>query len=163
MTIAEIAAWYAATVSTTVLVWDVIKWSRTGPRINAVAYAGWESYGIPETDGQTLLFVKLTNVGDRATTLTSWGMYWYPKSGRLIAKNRLKSFVVPGGLAGLGEIPKKLDPGDVWTGVARETPDYNEARKAGRVVIALGFSHQEKEIQIELNSSAPVATKTNSI
>ena len=161
MTIAEIAAWYAATVSTTVLVWDIIKWSRAGPKINAEAYAGWESYGIQETEGQSLLFVKLTNVGDRATTLTSWGMYWYPKRGSLKGKNRLRSFVVPGGLAGLGQIPKKLDPGDVWSGVMKETPDYNEARKVGRVVVALGFSHREKEILIELKKSAPVTAKPN--
>ena len=61
----------------------------------------------------------------------------------------------------MGQIPKKLDPGDVWIGVMKETPDYNEARKVGRVVVALGFSHREKEILIELKKSAPVTAKPN--
>src|SRR5262245_31722316 len=77
-------------------------------------------------------------------------MYWYPEGISSRQKDQRKSFMVQGGLAGIGQVPKKIEPGDVWSGVMKETPDYDEMHKTGRVVMALGFSHLEKEVLVEV-------------
>ena len=71
MSASDLAAWYAAVIATAVLVWDIVKHRRTGPQIDGEAYANWESYNISETEGSSLTLVKITNTGDRPTTLTS--------------------------------------------------------------------------------------------
>lgn len=154
MTPSDYAAWYAAIVATIVLILDVIKWKSGGPKIKTEAHAGWETYGVAETEGKSLTLVKSTNVGDRATTLTSWGMYWYPEGVSLKDKERRKSFVVQGGLAGVGQIPKKLEPGDVWTGIASEDDQYAEMLRTGQLIMALGFSHTDKEVLIPIKKPA---------
>lgn len=155
----DYAAWYAAIVATAVLIWDVVKWKRGGPQIKAEVFAGWESYGIPETEGKELSLVKATNIGDRPTTLTSWGMYWYPPGVSTKKKEARKSFIVKGGLAGLGQVPKKLEPGDVWSGIATEDEQYKEMLSTGQLFMALGFSHSDKEVLVPVKKSANTAVE----
>ncbi len=148
------AAWYAAVVATAILIWDVFKWKKTGAQIKAEARAGWRSYGIAETEGQDLTFVNVANVGDRPTTITSMGMYWYPPGVSFRDKTKRKGFVIAGGLAGLGQIPTKIEPGDVWKGLIEENDKFNQMLNSGRLVVALGFSHTDVEELVEIELSA---------
>ena len=159
MTPSDYAAWYAAVVATGVLIWDVVKWKKGGPQIKAEAFAGWESYGVSEMEGKSLTLVKATNVGDLPTTLSSWGMYWYPEGVSVKKKEARKAFVMQGGLAGLGQVPKKLEPGDVWSGVASEDDQYNDMLRTGQLFMALGFSHTDKEILVSVKKSANAAAE----
>lgn len=154
MSASDYAAWYAAFVVTAVLIWDVVKWKKAGPQIKGEARSGWRSYGIAETEGKDLTIVKATNTGDRPTTLTSWGMYWYPKEASLKDKKARKSFIIKGGLAGLGKVPQKIEPGDEWQGLIEENEEYQDKLTTGRLFVALGFSHTEKEVLIEIILSA---------
>jgi hypothetical protein len=162
MTPSDYAAWYAAIVATVVLIWDVVKWKSGGPQVKAEAFGGWKSYGISETEGKALTLVKATNVGDRATTLTSWGMYWYPAGVSVKKKETRKAFIVKGGLAGLGQVPKKLEPGDVWSGVASEDDQYNEMLRTGQLFMVLGFSHTDEEVLVSVKKPANTAVERDS-
>ncbi len=154
MSASELAAWYAAIVATAVLAWDVVKYQRSGPQIKGDAKANWESYGISETEGDSLTFVKITNTGDRPTTLVSWGLYWYPAGTSLSDKKTRKSFIVKGGLAGQGKVPQKIEPGEVWTGVMKENEEYEQMLSEGTLMVGLGFSHVEEEVLLKVTKSA---------
>ena len=150
MTASDYAAWYGAVVATALLIWDIVKWTKAGPQIKAEARAGWRTFGFEEEDGHDVTFVKATNIGDRPTTITSWGLYWQPTGVSKHDKKQWKAFIIKGGLVGSGEIPKKLEPGDVWTGISKETDEFRHMLVNGKLFIALGFSHAEKETIVEV-------------
>jgi hypothetical protein len=153
MTPSDYAAWYGAVVGTAVLAWDYVKWRKSGPQVRAEAFSGWRSFNIEETEGLDLTLVKATNKGDRATTVTSWGLYWYPSGPRLFNKRKRKSFIVRRGLAGTGEIPKRLEPGEVWAGVSKEDEQFKKMLMEGKLYIALGFSHADKEVLVRVKAN----------
>ncbi len=150
MSASDYAAWYAALLATLIAVWDFIKWKQSGPSITGEAWAARETFGIPATEGKLVAFAKLTNRGDAPTTLTSWGMYSFPNTGRLNRKNREAAFVVLGGLGGVGTIPCKLSPGDTWTGIMEQNSKVDKMLAEGRVFFGFGFSHADKEVMVQL-------------
>lgn len=118
-------AWYAAILSTTVLVWDFAKWWRAEPRLRISAQADvWYPDGEiihhekrPDgTQAATLAsycHVDIVNTGGRPTTLIGV---------EAMSRKAGKS----GGEMGLGanaftrqrgseELPVKLAPGDMWS------------------------------------------------
>jgi hypothetical protein len=153
MSASDYAAWYAAIVATLVLIWDFIKWKKSGPQIKAEAFSGWKSFGIDELEADSITVVKATNIGDRPTTISSFGMYWYPKGVSVKDKVKRKAFIIKSGLAGLGEVPKKVDPGDVWQGLAKENEEFDKMLTEGTVYIALGFSHTDKEFLVKVTAN----------
>ncbi|MCD1645731.1 hypothetical protein [Marinobacter adhaerens] len=150
----DFAAWYAAAVATAVLIWDIIKYRNSGPQITGEAFSGWESYGIEDTAGKRLAFVKLSNTGDRPTTLTSWGMYWYPAGVNLNDKSKRRPFIIKGGLGGMGKVPEKIAPGDVWTGLVLENNEFKEMSEEGTLVFGFGFSHSLEETIIKIKPNS---------
>lgn len=153
MDASDYAAWYGALIATTVLVWDVIKWKSAGPVIVGDAHAGWESYGIQQTEGLALTTVRLTNNGGRPTTLVSWGMYWYPAGASLDDKKARHAFLVQGGLAGTGKVPCKIESGDVWNGLIKENEKFHRMQREGTLVFGFGFSHQVEEVLVKIEAS----------
>jgi len=156
MNASDYAAWYAAIVATLVFVWDLFKWKKGGPQIKAEAHSGWKSFGISELEDDSLTVVKATNIGDRPTTIGSFGMYWYPEGVSVKDKTKRKAFVIKSGLAGLGVVPKKIEPGDVWQGFAKENEQFNKMLAEGTVYIALGFSHTDEELLVEVTANNAV-------
>lgn len=150
MNASDYAAWYGAVVATAVLAWDFVKWRQSGPQIKAEARANWRTSGFDEAHNEDVMFVKVTNTGDRPTTLTSWGLYWYPTGVAMHDKAKRKAFIIKDGLGGSGVVPTKLEPGDVWTGISKETDDFKKMIKTGKCYVALGFSHAEEETLVEV-------------
>lgn len=140
-------------MATVVLVWDYIKWRKEGPKITASAKSGWQASGIDELEGQDLTYVSVVNSGNLPTTLISWGMYWYPRGINRFNKKKRQAFVVKGGLAGVGEVPKKLEPGDVWWGFSREDEKFRELMRTGKLYVALGFSHESGEVVVRVTAN----------
>lgn len=162
MTPSDYAAWYAALVATLVLIWDAVKWKREGPRVKGEARASWKSIGIAETEGKTITSVKVTNVGNLPTTLTSWGIYWQPPGVSKRDRKNWKAFVVKSGVAELGQVPHMLPPGEVWQGIVTEDDEYRTMlAQGGTMYVALGFSHAEEELllKVKLSASAGVQSK----
>ena len=110
-----IVAWWGAVLATIVLLWDVFKWRRTGPRIRMSVRPNSTIYSDPELEGKTLILVSATNVGDRPTTLESLRYIWYPNwCNRLMQKSEKKWYVKNPGLA--NSFPYKLEVGERWDG-----------------------------------------------
>jgi len=55
-------------------------------------------------------------------------LYWYPVGSNIKDHNKRHSFIIKGGLAGLGQIPQKIEDGDEWTGLIRENKDYEKCK-----------------------------------
>lgn len=63
---------YAAIVATTVLVWDVIKWLRDGPRLHGSAGANMSIYDGSRRDDDLYFTLDVSNTGSKPTTITNF-------------------------------------------------------------------------------------------
>lgn len=146
MTPSDYAAWYGAAIATVVLVWDVVKWVRSGPRIIVQAMAGSASYQIDQIIGKDITLVRIANNGDSATTLSTWRFLYRPK-GFLQEK---QAVAMDDTIVGHNQTPKMIAPGEVWQGVAREPPNFAHLIQSGRVFVALNFSHRSTEVHVRM-------------
>ena len=69
---ADPVAIYAAIVATAILIWDVAKWLRSGPRIKLRALPNMKMFNDPDPrrKGKTYVIVNVTNSGSSPTTIT---------------------------------------------------------------------------------------------
>ena len=153
MTLSDIAAWYAAIVATAVLIWDYVKWKNSGPQISAFARSGMRSLNIPETANMTLIYVEVTNTGDKPTTLKSWGMYWYPVGVSLNDKRGRQAWILRSSFADMGVVPQKIEPGDVWRGVIEEDDEVQKMKDNGTFFVMLSFSHSQEEVLVRVEQN----------
>ena len=65
---------YAALVATTILIWDVVKWLRSGSRLKVRASPNMIFFNDPDPrrHGKTYIYVTVINVGFSPTTITNF-------------------------------------------------------------------------------------------
>src|SRR3954471_23786652 len=73
-----VIAVYGAVMSTATIVWDVWKWKHSGPDLSVDVTADMKSFNIPAFEGMTLITARVTNRGDRPTTITHYTLHHYP-------------------------------------------------------------------------------------
>jgi len=135
---------YGAVVATAVLIWDVIKWARGGPRLAVRVTAGMAQVqrGFFQTGGphKAVVLFNVYNEGDAATTITTatymvyrnrWDAFWRRGAERAFAIVTIDP-----------ELPRKLEPGEQWLGTTEESDEltglirdrvvYAEVYQAGR-------------------------------
>jgi hypothetical protein len=109
---------YAAVVSTVVLVWDVVKWRMSGPRLRLTVQTRLALLGNGQLDTTTCLGVQVTNYGDSPTTLMSFGALMYKNDWLALVQADRPEFglVFPEG-PGVPILPRVLEPGQQWLGL----------------------------------------------
>lgn len=124
MTPAEIAAWYAATISTSVFLWDIVKWRRNAPRlqINTRCNVSYPDARVIETrkleDGcetgmlADYCHIEILNVGGQPTTLIDIRVKNKPKTKGPQVRSSGPAFQV---LSGSNNLPALLGPGEMWS------------------------------------------------
>jgi hypothetical protein len=85
---------YAATVSTTVLIWNIFIWFRTGPRLKVSASANMKTFGQGVRDDTTYIVANVRNVGTQQTTITHVVMFAYRNRWDRFRKRASETFVV---------------------------------------------------------------------
>lgn len=69
---------YAAVVATGVLLWDIIKWWRSGPRVQFKVRSNWEVVAMnPKPEKGWKIYFEAVNNGDRPTTIKDFGVEIY--------------------------------------------------------------------------------------
>jgi hypothetical protein len=160
MTSTDIAAWWGAFIATFVLVWDIVKWMRTGPRLRPrirfnIGYPdGRVIKTAPTATGGTMqelaeyCHIELYNNGDRPTTIISIEATHLTgkDSGQLISSSR--RFQAHFGK----QLPALLGPGEIWS-ARLEMEDVYSLAERGQPVLIVQTSHLSKAMTIPLKIS----------
>ena len=151
----EIVAWWGAIVATTVLVWDIIKWLRSGPKIRASAvmpttYNDSKAEGIETKNGTTettyteFCHIEVINSGVLPTTILEF---------TITHKKNKASFNVSNSnyTPTLGyKLPQVLHPGGVWMHRV-EIKTIRRMAKMGEPLIKINLSHKVKPLIIKVD------------
>lgn len=153
----DVAAWWGALTATVVLVWDVIKWLKLGPKIKTtvrpkVRYPDSKVLSTRiEPDGTTIqelasyCHVEIANVGDRATTILSIEV--------------THTDVLHNGTIGMSSVgfqfhngvtlPRKLDPGDSVS-ARLDMAVIDQMLQRGAPVLELQVAHLARPIKFRI-------------
>lgn len=113
MSFNAIVAWWGAIVATLVLIWDVYKWKRSGLLLRVTARPNMRS--MDENSEGVYIFVEVSNIGDKSTTLTHLVGVCYKSRLAVFLRKPNYSFFVPNAMS-TKTLPFLLIPGDRWMG-----------------------------------------------
>ena len=152
-----IVAWWGAVVATLVLIWDVVKWSQSGPKIKyRYQINTWYLDGevLEEKDEDDVVskicaeycHIELVNTGIIPTTIMSvWLSNKHLKNETVIGmgdKNITEHFGK--------KLPYSLAPGDIWS--CRISMDkIKQVKNYGWPFVAFDLSHLDKALEIKID------------
>jgi hypothetical protein len=115
MSASDYAAWWGAVIATLVFLWELFKWSRSGPRVVVSATPNMSEVSGGELHKERSIFVEAVNRGDQATVLTHLVGYVYRDWLHHLLRRKAQPFAVV--MNGMGpQLPYRLEPGARWTG-----------------------------------------------
>jgi hypothetical protein len=144
----EFVAWWGAVLSTVVFLWDIYKFRAAGPKLRFSVRTGMQSINMPSFDGKTLIQTEVANYGERPTTLTNIGLYYFENAwswSRL--RNRPTKAAVLSDPNPAQPFPFELKPGAVWRGLTEQVPQIEEWATNGILYFDLYQSHSEKPMR----------------
>ena len=119
----DLIAIYAAVVATAILIWDVAKWLRTGPRIKLRASANMEMLNDPDPRrvGKTYILVVVTNVGSSPTTVTHLAVAFYKNQwDRVRRRPKEQGVIMIAQATPHLPLPHVLRVGEEWSGMIEQ-------------------------------------------
>jgi hypothetical protein len=137
--ITGLVAVYGAVLST-------LNYPRAGPKLRFEVWTGMVL--VPSTDKNTYIQTKVTNYGDRSTTLTNIVTYYFAKPwswARL--RNRATKAAVLKDPNPAQPLPCELKPGGVWSGLVAQDPELVEWGTKGALYCDLYHSHRTKPVR----------------
>lgn len=151
-TVIEFVAWWGAIIATLVLAWDIYKWKTRGPNLHIRLTPNMKVIGDPVREGQTWVTINVSNVGDRPTTIKSFGFEFYPSLySKIRGKSETAFFITNPSDA--KPLPLVLSPGEEWIGMApqdKEDLDLKTMARDGYLVGYLSVSHSRKPLKKRL-------------
>lgn len=145
-----IIAGYAAIVATGALALEVRRWFESGPRLSIDLMPEAETINIPGTEGKTYLLAKVSNRGNAPTTIMHFGVCEFRTwSARIRSKADWTAIVPHPHLPDSAPIlPSTLQPGAVWTGMARYDDEGDLKRRvgSGKLYVFIYASHTDKPL-----------------
>ena len=138
---------YAAVVATAVAVWDVVKWKMQGPNLEVEVQSGMKLYGGGVPDERKFIVMRVTNRGDRPTTITNMGYLLYRDDfvARWSRRSATFAAIVPGP-SEAQPLPYVLAPGVQWVGMGEQDAELAQMAKSGCLMCAVYHSHTNKPI-----------------
>lgn len=144
LTTTDIVAWWGAIIATTVLVWETYKWRNSGARIRYFVASGMKTFGGLGGDEKTYITFRVTNIGDRPTTITTVAGKYYKNLWRKITNKVDQAFIIPNPAFNHQVTPYVLEAGQEWMGGAEQTVGIEEMAKNGYLIIEVYDSvHKE--------------------
>jgi hypothetical protein len=140
----DYVAWWGAIIATGVLIWDIIKWKKSGPKIIISVSANMQITSDP--DNKLWVTIRAKNIGDRGTTITNLAGSYYKNIFYKLFNKAERQFVIPN--AGITHpIPHVLDPGTIWDGVIEQDAKLQAMAKEGYLDCELYYSQSVKPIR----------------
>ena len=154
MTSTEIVAWWGAIIASVVLLWDIYKWMKQGPRLVMCLSPNMQVWGDPSREGKTWVSVTVSNVGDRPTTIKGVGMEYYPSWLHRLRNRAETAAVFPNPSDGF-PLPRVLNPGDEWCGLIPQkridkNMDMVAMSQSGHLLISLSRSDTQRALRKRL-------------
>jgi hypothetical protein len=140
-----VAAWWGAIIATLVLVWDFYKWSNRGARLEYDVKTNMNTFGDPTTSGNTYVTVRVSNTGDRSTTIENMGFLHYRTWVHRVARKPVYAAVVTN-VGAPNPIPFEIKPGNIWDGMAQQDDDLITKANKGRLYCCIYHSGSKKPI-----------------
>jgi hypothetical protein len=102
-------------------------------------------FGTGQQDDSEYLAARVTNRGDRPTTITNYGLHQYKSPFHRWLNRSSKSAIVPRPeLFGGYPLPHVLQPGTEWSGMAKYDAGLIEWAKSGDLFVAIYSSHSRR-------------------
>lgn len=143
LTTTEIVAGYAAIVATFVLLWDVYKWQTAGPRLKMSAGPNFIIIGDLVPDPNKYISVRISNIGDRKTTLTNLGFEFY--SAKWIGRRNVKFFIAHNPLTP-NPLPFVFEAGEEWSARVIQTEELEQMARSGYLYCVVYYTDKEKPV-----------------
>ena len=139
-------AWWGAIIATAVLVWDVYKWRKTG-RPTLEVRANGNLQDAHSRNPQKYIAIKVTNTGDKPTTLALITFRYYKSKLRKWRKDKSlqRGFFNPGNAT--SPLPYKLDVGAEWSCIVDQTPEIEKMAREGYFYVEAEDSSTSKPMK----------------
>lgn len=143
MQASNIVAWWGAIIATTVLIWDVLKWLKTGAKIKArIKLLALYSPEIErESKIENVCYIELINTGTTATTLLNIELTNKNKKGQLKVSLTKPAFNVLHGKS----IPCTINPGEAFI-CHIPLDSYKNLVTRGKPEFHFDLSHKESVV-----------------
>jgi hypothetical protein len=158
MKITDIAAWWGAFIATSLLLWDVYKWKRSGPIISVSASPNMHSYGRVSNalEEKAFITVEATNTGDRKTTLTHLVVFHYTSIFQKLRMKHDTAMFVPNPRFSQ-PMPYVLEAGERWLGGIEQNDELEEMSRNGYLFCGVYHSSRKKAVlqRVIINKADP--------
>lgn len=142
----KFVAWWGATLSTVVFLWDIYKYRTSGPRLRFSVQTS--VIMMPSEDKKQYILTEVTNYGDRSTTLTNIGLCHFENPWSWSHwRNRPMKAAVLNNPNPAQPFPCELKPGGVWRGLTEQLPELKEWATRGVLYFNLYHSHRPKPVR----------------
>ncbi len=142
-------AWYAAAVSTIVLLWDIYKWMKSGPKLNIKAKPDMTRV-LYTGNKEKSIFIEVTNTGSASTTLTHLVIYRYKnRLDAFFGRNLITQGVVMDSSFG-PNLPYELNAGGRWTGGISQEDLIKKTGNEGVLICGVNYTHADKPLKTNL-------------
>ena len=148
----DATAIYAAIVATGALALEIRRWFESGPKLTLTVISQAKLYGGEVKDDREYLSVRVTNRGDRPTTITNLTLQQFPNLYRKHRHraSRLAVVIKPEGEWG-HSLPHLLEPGAEWMGMAAYDAKLIEWAKTRELYASIHSSHSRWPIHKRVN------------
>lgn len=143
---------YAAIVATVVLIWDVVKWIRSGPVLKLECMPGRKIVGGGQSNrfsDKTITHIKVSNRGSKATTLNNVAVIWYKNFWDRIRNKPAMQGLIPDPKL-TQDFPYELAPGSEWSGAIDEGSLDKKIKESGIAICQLFHSFSDKPVQTRI-------------
>lgn len=148
MSTTDVAAWWGAIVSTLAIVWDIIKWSRSGPCINVRASPNMIVIGGSPLlgDDKKYVSVEVINTGDQKTTITHMVVSYFSSLWTLLRGNADKDFFIATPALTAVSLPHGIAPGERWSGSLIQDQEIERLSRSGWLYVGVFHTSAKKAV-----------------
>lgn len=127
--------------------WEIYKHHTSGPKLRMTVGVNMMGQNIAAYEGKLLVMARVSNFGDRPTTLTHFAVQgckrnWWGRERTVKGQHGI--IVSPNSYA---EVPFELRPGMEWAGFAIQKPLEEWIASGSNVYIYVIHSHSNKPIR----------------